>query len=232
MTDAARPQSAVPDGAEAPAELPFLSRWSRRKLGQDVPSAADVAPAAAAGGAALPTAGGELADRPPERIDPRTGKPMSELTDADMPDIDTLDDNADLSAFMAGKVSQALRMKALTKVFHSAKYNQMCLCAEYADDYTAFVPLGDVVPHDLQQAIVREAQRLCERLAARGIDLSPEAAQARIAAEYRGEPVPPLEALETPMTVADTSAPTAPPSESTADLAPGPGASPRPPETT
>ncbi|HRP98231.1 MAG TPA: DUF3306 domain-containing protein [Rhodocyclaceae bacterium] len=232
MTDPTRPLSAAPDGAETPAELPFLARWSRHKLGQDVPPAADAAPAAAAGVAAVPNGAGEVSDPVPERIDPRTGKPMSELTDADMPDLDTLDENADLSAFMAGKVSQALRMKALTKVFHTAKYNQMCLCAEYADDYTAFVPLGDVVPHDLQQAIVREAQRLCERLAARGIDLSPEAAQARIAAEYRGEPAPPLEAPEMPTTVADTPAFAAPRSESPADREPGPGASPRPPETT
>ena len=179
----------MPDG--------FLSRWSRRKRGLDhepLPSSeppATFEQAALAPAQHVPTGPSEApqpaAEAPVEAIDPRTGKPYSELTDADMPDIDTLDQHSDLRAFMAGKVSNALRMRALTKVFHTPKFNQVCLCAEYAEDYTNFLPMGDLVPHDLKRAIVREAGKLAERLALQGEEISTEAAQARVAAEFRGE---------------------------------------------
>lgn len=201
MTDAPRPavQSAVAtdDGRS------FLSRWSRRKLGREVdepvPSAAALQTAATTAvapdleqlgptGVDVPAVGDDASVAPAERIDARTGKPYSELTDADMPDLDTLDERSDLSMFLAGKVSQTLRMKALTKVFHSATYNQVCLCAEYAEDYTNFVPMGDIVPHDLEQAIAREAGKLMNRLSAQGLEITPEAARERVAAEFRGEP--------------------------------------------
>ncbi len=180
---------------DAGGEQSFLSRWSRRKLGQDAEQdPAWVAPAVDAQSAQAPPA------TPTEPVDPRTGKPISELTDADMPDIETLDENSNLAVYMAAKVSQALRMKALTKVFHTAKFNQVCLCAEYADDYTKFVPLGDIVPHDLQQAIAREAGKLLERFTAQGIEISPEEAHARAAAQFRGE------AAAVPAALADGSA--------------------------
>lgn len=182
--DPSEARSVSPDG-----ELPFLARWSRRKLGQEVsPDPAPPVPALAQ----TP----EVEDALPatveteQRIEPRSGKTISELTDDDMPDINTLDQNADLSVFMSGKVSQALRMKALTKVFHSPKFNQVCLCAEYADDYTNFVPLGDIVPHDLKQAIVREGAKLLERFAERGLTITPEEAQGRAAAAFRSAPMP------------------------------------------
>lgn len=184
-------------------ELPFLSRWSRRKLGkEEAPAPASERPSSPAPTAATLSQTGDLAaeasppEALPEPIDPRTGKLMSELTDEDMPDLESLDENSNLAAFMAGKVSRGLRMKALTKVFHTAKFNQVCICAEYADDYTNFTPLGDIVPHDLQQAIVREAGKLYQRLAGNGVEITPEEAQARVAAEFRGETVPLLEAQE------------------------------------
>ncbi|MGL1833550.1 DUF3306 domain-containing protein [Rhodocyclaceae bacterium SMB388] len=171
-------------------ELPFLARWSRRKLGQEVspePEKTATEPALALEPQASASPGPVPEAEAEQRIDPRTGKPLSELTDEDMPDIDTLDENADLSVFLAEKVSQALRTKALTKVFHSPKFNQICICAEYADDYTNFVPLGDIVPHDLKQAIVREGAKLLERFAERGLTITPDEAQARAAAEFRGD---------------------------------------------
>ena len=183
----------------------FLSRWSRRKLGHDVEEGAREVPVEEVS-TEMPVA----AEHPPsaevEPIDPRTGKPMSELTDEDMPDIESLDAESDLRGFMSGKVSQALRMKALSKVFHSPKYNQVCLCAEYADDYTNFLPMGDIVPHDLKSAIAREAGKLMQRLAERGFEMSEEDAQARLAREFRGEKLEPLpvdiaqnDVIETPL---------------------------------
>lgn len=195
MTDDGRGVQMLPADGEP---VPFLSRWSRLKRGEAVVEAAEVSPPAVPdpgqdkvpdGADASPAVTDET-QPPAERIDPRTGKPYSELTDEDMPDLETLDQDADLSVFMAGKVSQALRMKALTKVFHSSKFNKVCLCAEYADDYTNFMPLGDIVPHDLKQAIVREGGKLLQRFAERGLQITPEEAEARAAAEFRGEAMP------------------------------------------
>lgn len=184
--DPLRPQTETSEVSDG-----FLVRWSRRKLGAETEPGPVEQPLIDASVADAPVIEAGLKSEP-EPIDPRTGKPMSELTDEDMPPIDTLNTESDLRCFMSGKVSQALRMKALTKVFHSPKYNQVCICAEYADDYTNFVPMGDIVPHDLKQAIAREAGKLLQRLAAQGFEMTSEQAQARIASEFRGERLEPL----------------------------------------
>lgn len=215
------------------AQTPVQAASTPASATASAPAAAsDSEPAAAVAAVTAPVPAARAAPTSPsEPIDPRTGKPMSELTDADMPDVESLDENADLACFMAAKVSRALRMKALTKVFHSAKFNQVCLCAEYADDYTAFAPLGEVVPHELRQAIMREAARLCERLAERGVQLDLEAAQARIAAEFRGEPVPPIDAL-CAATLAAGGEPVLPSQRDRGDPQPERGLPPGKPETT
>jgi hypothetical protein len=168
----------------APEEEGFLGRWSRRKklareavLDQEAPQVAPVQAASEEAAAiAVP------ADLPHQREEPPESA-VDELTDADMPPIDTLTEFSDLSMFMSKNVSAALRMKALTRVFHSSRYNQICLCAEYAEDYNQYTALGSIVPHDLKSAIAREAESLRERLLARGEKISVEDAQARIVAE-------------------------------------------------
>ncbi|MCK8514809.1 DUF3306 domain-containing protein [Methylonatrum kenyense] len=161
----------------------LLSRWSRRKqqaqaeTSETLPSSPELARDEVAAEA--------VEDDPDERIDPRTGKRFSELTDDDMPALDSLMPDSDLSMFMAKNISPALRMKALTRVFHSAKFNKVCLCAEYAEDYTTFEPLGDVIPHDLKASIAREAKRLRDSLLGQGEEISPEEAEARIWRETR-----------------------------------------------
>jgi len=126
-------------------------------------------------------------DDPGQRMDPRTGKLFDELTDDDMPALSSLDTQSDLSVFLARNISPALRMQALTKVFQDPKYNVICTCAEYAEDYTNFTPLGDVVPHDLKASIAREAEKLRKRLLGRGEELTQEEAEARIRQETSGE---------------------------------------------
>lgn len=179
----------------------FLSRWSRRKLGREPRDAEPVAPPsplpesqpAALEAAEQAPVAEAVPEVDPDPIDPRTGKRYSELTDEDMPPLETLDQNSDLSMFLARNVSNALRMKALTRVFHTSKFNQICICAEYAEDYTNFTPLGDIVPHDLKQAIAREAGKLYERLTGKGFKVTPEEVEKHIAASMRGESVPDLE---------------------------------------
>ncbi len=139
--------------------LGALRRWSRRKadggVEEDVPSVHY--PGAVQAGAAEPDDRTGTADD--VRIDPRTGKPFSELTDSDMPDVETLDQDSDVSAFFAKGVSLTLRLAALRKLWHTPKFNQVDLMAEYSGDYTGYKALGDVVPHDLKRAVERQLER-------------------------------------------------------------------------
>ncbi len=181
---------AVPT-ATAVEEPDFFSRWSRRKQALGKGEQLEEEPAAES----VDTDAVAAPEEPEVKVDPRTGKPYDELTDEDMPEVETLDQDSDVSMFMAKNISPALRMKALARVFHSAKFNKVCLCAEYADDYTNFTPMGDIVPHDLKSAIAREATKLRDRLREKGLEMSEEDAQARIAAESRGEKLPDIEEL-------------------------------------
>lgn len=185
MTDGKRTYVWKPPQSTAEAERDpaagFLDRWSRRKT--------EIAGGRPVEESDTPDASAEeaTAEEPGQRLDPRTGKCFDELTDADMPPVDSLDTSSDLSVFMARNISPALRMKALSKVFHSPKYNVVCICAEYAEDYTSFEPLGEIIPHDMKAAIAREAEKLRNRLMGRGEEITPEEAQARIMQETRGQ---------------------------------------------
>ncbi len=170
-----------PTDVDQGREDSFISRWSRRKTalrhGEPTDSLAPI-----------DQPSGTAAEQDPgTRIDPRTGKRYEELTDADMPPLDILDETSDLSVFLARNISPNLRVQALTKVFRSPKYNQICLCAEYADDYTSFEPLGNIIPHDMKSAIVREADKLRHRLLELGEEITREEAEARVLRETRSE---------------------------------------------
>jgi|GEM_PF-1783227 len=175
----------MPVAEDEAAGREFFERWSRRKAAaaRGTPEADEPEIAIADGGAAE-AAPAETDDQPAaesaERIDERTGKRFDELTDEDMPDPETLDENSDIRMFMARNVSPSLRMKALARRFRHPKYNKVCICAEYAEDYTKFEPLGNVVPHDLKTAIAREAEKLRDRLLGDGDKISPEEAEARV----------------------------------------------------
>lgn len=159
----------------------FLGRWSRRKqLARQGVAEREPEPELEQPAAAVEEA--ELAVQP-ERVEEPAPRALDELTDEDMPPIESLTDASDVSMFMSKQVSAALRMKALSRVFHSSRYNKICLCAEYAEDYNQYVPMGGIVPHDLKAAIAREAERLRERLLERGETISFDDAQARIVAE-------------------------------------------------
>ena len=135
-----------------------LSRWSRRKLEarrqsdeaapQPVTEARDELPAAV--------------DNPPE---PAAENDRPILTDADMPDIESLDVNSDFSPFMSPGVSDKLRNLALRKLFRSSVFNIRDGLDEYDDDFTSFEKLGDVVTCDMKHRIEMEQQKLREALA-------------------------------------------------------------------
>jgi hypothetical protein len=111
----------------------FLSRWSRRKIDAGQEDENPVLPQEA--GAAEPVEADE--------------EPVV-LTDEDMPSLEALDDDADYSGFLSSGVSEQLRKQALRKLFHAAKFNICDGLDDYADDYTKFEPLGDVITADMK----------------------------------------------------------------------------------
>lgn len=119
----------------------LIARWSARKE-------------AARRGEAI---GHDSADAPP-----KIGPSMTELTDADMPPLETLTETSDYSGFLSPKVSEALRQAALDRLFRSAGLNFADGLDDYAEDYTQFKPLGDVLTADLRHHLEQEARRLLD----------------------------------------------------------------------
>ncbi len=86
---------------------------------------------------------------------------QSTLTDADMPEIDSLDEASDFTGFMSPGVSDKLRKLALRKLFAGAGFNIRDGLDDYDEDFTNFAPLGDIVTCDMKhRAEVEEEKRL------------------------------------------------------------------------
>ena len=127
---------------ESAGEEPFLSRWSRRKQASHQ---APVVEAEAEAEPAIP------ADEPPP------------LTDADMPPLESLDENSDYSGFLSPEVTEELRQLALQKLFRSACFNVCDGLDDYAEDFTKFEKLGDLMTADLRFRLQEAAKRAAER---------------------------------------------------------------------
>ena len=84
------------------------------------------------------------------------------LTDADMPDIESLDENSDFSGFMSTGVSDELRNLALRKLFKAPVFNIRDGLDEYDEDYTYFEKLGDIVTCDMKHQIEMQEKKLRE----------------------------------------------------------------------
>ena len=77
-------------------------------------------------------------------------KPFEQLSDADMPKLDSLGEHSDYRQFLAPKVSTELRTLALRKLFHLPQFNLRDGLDDYDDDFTYFEPLGDTVTADMK----------------------------------------------------------------------------------
>ena len=82
-----------------------------------------------------------------------------DLTDEDMPPIDSLDENSDYSGFLSPGVSEGLRRRALRKLFMSAVFNVRDGLDDYDEDFTNFEALGDIVTSDMRHQAEAEAER-------------------------------------------------------------------------
>jgi hypothetical protein len=133
---------------------PFLGRWARRKEAQrrqaEAPTPTEQPPAEQDNAEPAPHAS--------ETAAPSAGE-APPLTDADMPDIDSLAPDSDVSGFFSPGVSEALRRKALRKLFHTARFNVKDGLDDYDEDYTQLQSLGNVETWDMK----RQKQRLAER---------------------------------------------------------------------
>lgn len=138
------------------AKESVLSRWSRRKLEADqLESAIDesMPPDVQASPNVPATEEGDAAKKPV-------------LTDADMPDIETLNEDSDFSGFMSSGVSDDLRNLALRKLFKAPVFNIRDGLDEYDEDYTYFEKLGDIVTCDMKHQIEMQEKKLREALEA------------------------------------------------------------------
>ena len=133
---------------EADSSENFLNRWSRRKQ-------SDCKGEVVADSRSASTAAGT----PPREAAPTVNEdPRQELTDADMPPLDSLDSDSDFSVFMSPKVSEQLRTQALRKLFHLPAFNVTDGLNDYDEDYTQFAGLGNVVTQEMQRMLKRELE--------------------------------------------------------------------------
>ena len=126
----------------------FVSRWSRRK--QEVVNETAVED--------LP----EIVDEPvdEETLAEQRLEKLNALTDEDMPDIETLNEDSDFSGFMSTGVSETLRKMALQKLFQGKSYNIRDGLDEYDGDYTSFEKLDpSIITCDMKHIIEVEAEK-------------------------------------------------------------------------
>ena len=138
--------------ATRPTEESFLRRFSRRKHeARQGRTESPAAEADATTSAAVTPVSTE--DRPVDR---------DTLTDADMPDLRSLDEQSDYTAFLSAKVSESLRRAALRKLFHSTAFNVVDELDDYNEDFTTFESLGDIVTAEMRHRDEIERRRQLE----------------------------------------------------------------------
>ena len=131
----------------------FLSRWSRRKLA-----------AVAQAEAVVPVAGESPAPLRSEAADPLSVVPAAPdgavsaemlagaAAEAGLPPVESLSLSSDFTAFLKDEVSEALRRKALHKLFSDPHFNQMDKLDIYIDDYSRPDPIPPEILAKLQHA--------------------------------------------------------------------------------
>jgi hypothetical protein len=152
MSDVKRP-AAEPEG--------LLARWSARKA--RVREAEQALEDQARDASTRAPESSESEERAQADVETRAEAPSAqgpELTDEDMPPIESLDERSDLSMFFSTKVSTQLRRRALRKVFLSAAFNRVDGLDDYAEDFTSFEQLGDIVTSDLKHQMEMARKRL------------------------------------------------------------------------
>jgi len=151
----------------------FASRWSRRKKAatheaavKDLPEATVIDLPETIEAAKIIESENQLVDAEAlaklERE--KSLEKLNTLTDEDMPDLETLNENSDFSGFMSTAVSEQLRKMALKKLFHGKSYNIRDGLDEYDGDYTSFEKLDpNVITCDMKHLLEVEAEKLAAK---------------------------------------------------------------------
>lgn len=145
-----QPPKPVDEEERSRPDESFLQRFHRRKQEARRTEGDEAAPAMAMPSERLPAGEASLA------------APAPELTDADMPPLESLTVDSDYSGFLSSKVSESLRRAALRKLFHSSELNVIDGLDDYAEDFTSFTALGDLVTAEMRHRIEVEARKQAE----------------------------------------------------------------------
>ena len=123
----------------------FLDRWSRRKLASAGKALLADAPAPGTPPAAEPGGQGGLVPsgaRPAHALDAGADAAAPSAVEAQLPAVEGLTLASDFTGFLKEEVSEALRRKALQKLFADPHFNRMDGLDIYIDDYS----LPDPIP--------------------------------------------------------------------------------------
>ena len=85
--------------------------------------------------------------------------------DEDMPAIETLTEESDYTGFLSPNVSEELRSLALRKLFHSTAFNVCDGLDDYAEDFTSFAKLGNIITADMRYQLEEARKKLEQQLA-------------------------------------------------------------------
>ena len=141
--------SAEQKSPDLPEKESFLHRWSQRKLA--VSTAIDDV---------IEENEAEIQRLEVNSVNPESDQTQHELTDEDMPPLESLTEDSDYSAFFSPKVSEVLRQQALRKLFHFEKFNLTDGLNDYDEDYTQFEKLGNIVTHEMKRLLDSESVNL------------------------------------------------------------------------
>lgn len=130
----------------------FLKRWSKLKQTGEATDQLPETPLLAD----LPEA--QKVDTNPVANVGKTDVEEAPLTDADMPSVESLTESSDFSQFLSEGVSDALRRKALRKLFALPEFNIRDGLNDYDDDFSEFIPLGETVTYQMKQWLKQEAE--------------------------------------------------------------------------
>lgn len=141
------------DDTARPGES-FLQRFHRRKT--EARSATPPPHAAVPASDAMETGSNAMAVAEQEAA--------PEPSDADMPPLESLSPESDYTGFLSPKVSEGLHRAALRKLFRGPEFNVIDELDDYAEDFTTFKALGDIVTSDMRHLIEVEARKRAEAL--------------------------------------------------------------------
>lgn len=152
---------------EIKAQESFLSRWNRRKSESRSEETAPLPK-----GQTEETLETNVETTPPQS-EPRSVADQSRetqlqrqgteseaitLTDEDMPNIETLNEDSDFSQFLSQGVSDELRNKALRKLFHLPEFNFRDGLNDYDEDFTQIPKLSSALAGKVRQWVEEQKE--------------------------------------------------------------------------